>query len=307
MHSSRSTIFHLPIGRGCPVQCTWCSGSSLPQETITGRREVTFRGVEYVLRSIKEALSYGYQTFHISFDPDPQHPDYYLSLFSRIREERMNLDCIFESFGLPTVDFISSFKKTFSGPQSRIVLSPDVGSDRLRTIHKGHAYTNLTLVECLGLMKEHRVYCDLYFTMGLPFETKEDLCKTIRFQREIRRRFSNVRRISTFPVYLEPGSPMHLRPEDYGIVTSLREFVDFYQYHSANETPFSSSGYWIPNFFAGVNGQKDFDETLQKVKCRYLCSFHPDPGKSSSPSWGRRWCNLYNLFWRAKDRLSRKL
>ena len=101
MYSLKSPVYHLTVGRGCPVQCTWCSGNIPCQETITGRKEVTFRGVEEVLQSIKEAISYGYETFHICFDPYPRKPEYFLDLFSRIRQERIRMECFFESFGLP--------------------------------------------------------------------------------------------------------------------------------------------------------------------------------------------------------------
>lgn len=49
MYSLKSPIYHLTLGRGCPVQCTWCSGNIPSQKTITGRKEVTFRGVKGLL------------------------------------------------------------------------------------------------------------------------------------------------------------------------------------------------------------------------------------------------------------------
>ena len=74
-------------------------------------------------------------------------------LFARIREEKIKMECFFESFGLPTVDFIRSFKETFPGPKSLIALSPDVGSERTRRMHKGYAYTNQALMKCLDEME----------------------------------------------------------------------------------------------------------------------------------------------------------
>jgi radical SAM superfamily enzyme YgiQ (UPF0313 family) len=261
---------------------------------------VTFRGVEEVLQSIKEAISYGYETFHICFDPYPQKPEYFLNLFSRLREERVRMECFFESFGLPTIHFIQSFKETFPGPKSLIAISPDVGSEQVRRIHKGNAYTNGALMECLDQLKGYGVFCDLFFTIGAPFEKEEDLRETIRLQREVRDRYSNVRGIRTFTIEMEPGSPWHLDPEEFGVKTSLRNFMDFYHYHSGEESAFSSLGYWIPDYFRGVKDEMGFEETLQKVKCRYFCFIHPDARKSSSPFWGRRLCDLSSLFWKMK-------
>jgi len=306
MYSLKSPLYHLTVGRGCPVQCTWCSGNIPSQETITGRKDVTFRGVEEVLQSIKEAISYGYETFHICFDPYPQDPAYFLSLFARIREEKVRMECFFESFGLPTTDFIKSFKETFPGPKSMIALSPDVGSDRVRRVHKGHPYRNQALMDCLDQLKGHGVFCDVFFTLGVPYENEKNLQQTIQLQKKIRDRYPNVRGIRTFTIEMEPGSPWHLDPEAFGVKTSLQTFMDFYHYHSGEENAFSSLGYWIPDYFEGVEDETRFQEALQKIKCRHFCFIHPDARKSSKPFWGRRLCDLSSFFWKMKELAGKK-
>jgi hypothetical protein len=267
---------------------------------ITGRTEVTFRGVKEVLHSIREAISYGYKIFHICFDPYPQSPQYLLDLFSQIRQEKIQMECLFESFGLPTINFIQSFKKTFPGPKSLIILSPDVGSDRVRQLNKGNAFTNQDLMGCLDQMEKHGVFCELFFTLGVPFENEEDIHQTVQLQREIRNRFSHVKGIRTFTIEMEPGSPWFIDPETFHVKTSLHNFMDFYHYHSGERSPFSSLGYWIPDYFPGVEDEMGFEERLQKAKCRHFCFIHPDGRKLSSPFWGRRFCDLSSLFWKTK-------
>ena len=46
---------------------------------------------------------------------------------------------------------------------------------------------------------------------------------------------------------------------------------------------------------------KGFEEALHKIRCRDFCSIHPDPRKSFTPFWGRRFCGLSSLVWRVKD------
>ncbi len=300
-HSSKSPTYHLPVGRGCPVQCTWCGGGHLAQKAITGRREVVFRGIPEVIRTITDALSFGYKVFHFCFDPYPQNPDYYLRLFTRLREEKIEMECYFESFGLPTADFIHSFKETFPGPGSLIALSPDVGSTRSRKIHKGYAYTNQALQRCLDQMKRQRVNCDLYFTIGVPFEKKEDIDRTVQFQRELKGQYSNIKGIRTFTVEIEPGSPWHLNPELFGVKTTLQTFMDFYHHHAQVQCPFFSLGYWIPGFFEEAKDEQGFEAAIQKAKCRHFCFIGSDSRKWSSPFWGRRLCDLSHLFRRAAN------
>jgi len=182
-----------------------------------------------------------------------------------------------------------------------MALSHDLGSARTRKIHKVCSYTNQALMECLDELERHRVYCDLFFTFGVPFEETGDVHRTLQFQRKLRRRYSYVRGIRTFTIEMEPGSPWHLHPERYGIKTLLRNFMDFYRYHSETESPFSSLGYWIPDLFESGEDEKSFGEAVQKMKCRHFCFIHPDARKSSHPFWGRRLCDLSNLFWKAKN------
>ena len=160
-------------------------------------------------------------------------------------------------------------------------------------------------MECLDQLKAHQVFCDLFFTMGVPFEKEEDLQQTIQLQKEIRDRYSNVRGIRTFTIEMEPGSPWHLDPETFGVKTSLWNFMDFYHYHSGQESAFSSLGYWIPDYFENVKDGREFEKRLNQLKCRQFCFIHPDARKSSSPFWGRRLCDLSSLFWKTKHWIGR--
>jgi radical SAM superfamily enzyme YgiQ (UPF0313 family) len=300
IYSLRSPIYHLPLGRGCPVQCTWCGGGRSAQEILSGRKGVTFRGIDKVIETIQEALCYGYETFHLCFDPYPSKPEFFLELFHQIRKAKIRMECFFESFGLPTPEFIRSFKETFPSPKSWIALSPDVGSDRMRKLHKGYPYSNRDLMETLDQLKANGVFCDLFFTIGLPFETQRDIHEMIQLQRTIRSRYPNVRGIRTFTIEMEPGSPWSLHPETYGVKSHLHHFMDYYHYHSASHSSFSSLGYWIPGYFGNHQDAQSFEKTLQKMKCQHFCFIHPIARRSSTPFWGRRLCDLSNLFWKTK-------
>ena len=298
--SAASLVFHLPVGRGCPVQCTWCSEGMLSQETVSGRNAVIFRSVGKVIDTIQDALAYGYKIFYIKFDPYPEHPEFYLELFSRLRKEKVRMRCLFESCGLPTVKFIRSFKESFPGPESSIVLSPHSGLEELRMFHKGYPFTNQALMDCLGLLKEHRVFCDLHFSLGAPFENEDDHRETIGLQRKIRRQFPNVRSIRTAPLEMEPGSPWHADPGAYGVKTSLRNFMDFVKYHSEERESFYSPGYWIPDYFRGTEDEKGFAEALRRIKWNHFCFLQPTAGKWRIPIPGRRLGDFSHLVRKVK-------
>jgi radical SAM superfamily enzyme YgiQ (UPF0313 family) len=289
--SLKSPIFDLMIGRGCPVNCTWCGGGKEAQRLIAGRRQVIFRDVERVMDSIRETLHWGYETMHVCFDPYPRRPDYYLRLFSRIREEKLRVEFFFESFGLPAKRFVDAFARTF-GPRSLIALSPESGSEEVRRRNKGYAYTNQELWDCLEYTREKGVRVDLFFGLGLPYERERDLDKTAQLIARIRSEFPNVQGIRTFAIEMEPGAPWYLRPEKFGVETNLRTFTDFYAYHKEADEGFSACGYCIPGYFPGLGegAGEEFQRRLQEIKCRRFCFIHPDARRSSSPFWGRMLC-----------------
>jgi hypothetical protein len=176
----------------------------------------------------------------------------------------------------------------------------------MRKIHKGYSYSNDALMESLDQLKANGVFCDLFFTLGVPFEKEADVQQTIQLQKMIRDQYPNVKGIRTFTIEMEPGSPWHLDPEEYGVKTSLDHFMDFYHYHSGDKSAFSSLGYWIPGYFEGEKDARGFEEALQEIKCRYFCFIHPEARKSSTPFWGRRLCDLSSLFWKVKGLAAKK-
>jgi len=306
--SLKTPMLDLMIGRGCPVNCTWCGGGRDAQRLIAGRRGVIFRDIEGVMDSIKAALRWGYETMHVCFDPYPRRPDYYLELFSRIREERLKVECFFESYGLPTKEFIDAFARTF-GPRSLLALSPESGSEEVRRLNKGYSYTNQELWECLEYTREKGVKVDLFFAIGLPYEHEADLEETAQLIARIRRHFPNVQGIRTFTIQMEPGAPWHLHPEKFGVETTLKNFADFYRYHKEEGEGFSAFGYHIPGYFPDLGADRggEFQRRLQEIKCRRFCFIHPDARKTSTPFWGRMLCRASSLMakigrWRRRAR-----
>jgi radical SAM superfamily enzyme YgiQ (UPF0313 family) len=301
-----SKTFPLAIGRGCPMTCTWCAGSALSQRFITRRTKPIYRSMDKILESINEALSYGYETMYVVFDPYPGRQKFFIDLFAKIKENDIQCEMVFECHGLPTKPFMDAFHDTFPHEESFLCISPDTGSDRLRKIHKQSFYSNEELLDCLRHLRELGVNTEVFFTYGIPGETPDDLQQTIRLKRFIKRNFKNVRCIRVLSIEMEPGAPWHREPQKYGIIHDREHFKDFYRAHSSkyNQT-YSSLGYFIPGYFPGTDGVQDiagFERALQRIKCRHFCFLNPN-ARRSGPAWtGRLFCNVLAMM----DRLKRK-
>jgi radical SAM superfamily enzyme YgiQ (UPF0313 family) len=301
-----SKTFPLAIGRGCPMTCTWCAGSVLSQRFITRRTKPIYRSIDKILESINEALAYGYETMYVVFDPYPDNHEFFIELFAKIRENNIHCEMVFECHGLPTRPFMDAFHATFPHADSFLCISPDTGSVRLRQLHKHCSYSNEELLDCLQYLQELEVMSEVFFTYGIPGETPDDLQETIRLKRFIKRNFKNVRCIRVLSIEIEPGSPWHMDPQKYGITHDRPHFRDFYRAHSSkyNQT-YSSLGYFIPDYFPpgdGVTDIREFEQALQRIKCRHFCFVNPN-ARRSGPAWtGRLFCNVLAMM----DRFKRK-
>jgi radical SAM superfamily enzyme YgiQ (UPF0313 family) len=290
-------LFPLNIGRGCFGNCTWCGGGAEAQQRVNGRKGVVFRSPEAVVNTMAEAVELGYEMFNIAFDPGKEGEKYYLELFPLLRRKKVRTRVYFESFSLPSERFIREFADTFILDGSTIALSPESGDERLRHGNKTFTYSNEELMEAVSAAETFGIRTDIFFAMGIPGEKYSDLSKTAALKREIKRRFKNIGRIWSAPISLEPASPWHLHPEEFGIISTKQTFADFYQKSSPEG---GGLGYCIPDYMG--NGKElspqGFEKILREAKCRDFCSFHPNPEKASDPFWGRLFCRY--MSWRTK-------
>lgn len=308
MFTLKSPMFPVPIGRGCPFNCTWCGGSHIPQQrSINMLKGFIYRSHNSVIESVVQAMDAGYRLIQSGMDPEPATQQYFIELWQRMRREGIKIDWVFECNGLPSDVFIQEFKKTFPGSDSVIVLSPETGNEDLRMKHKGPGFTTGALIDKMDQIDRLGITSELFFTFGLPGENRIILEDTIKLQKFMRKRYRHLRAIRTLSVEMEPGAPWQLEPERFGIVTDRRCFNDFYNAHSEkNQGTFTSFGYYIPDYFDEPldpnNPFHDFAERMQQLKCRKFCFIHPNPRKGGRPWQGRLFCAVASRLIRLKPR-----
>jgi len=290
-------ILPLNIGRGCSGNCTWCGGGSEAQQIVNGRKRVVFRSPEAVVKSMAEAVEMGYEMFNFAFDPGKEGGKYYGELFPLLRKNQLRTRVYFESFSLPSESFLEEFSKTFLPDGSILAFSPESGDEGVRHRNKTFSYSNDDLMKTISAAERLGIRVDLFFSMGITGEKYADLIKTAALQKEIKQRFKRIGRIWSSPISLEPGAPWHLHPEEFGIVSTKKSFLDFYRGSSPEG---GGLGYYIPSYKDdGIElDEKGFELALREAKCREFCSLHPNPTKASDPFWGRLFCRY--MSWRSR-------
>ena len=301
-YTIRSPMLPLCIGRGCPVDCSYCGGSASSQKIISGRRSYFYRSIDAIIESILEAKRYGYETMHTCYDPEPRQQKFYVRLWREIRRRGIEIEWFFEGNALPSREMIDEFALTFPGPKSVLAISAETGSERVRFANRGFYFSNAELLSTLEYIDRKGINMEVFFTYGIPHETEADLLETVKLRNEIARRFKHVKGMRALGIELEPGAPWQMDPEKYGIRTNLRTFRAFYQAHSdGSQGTYTRLGYHVPNYFPdGEVDEKAFTERIQALKCKHFCFIHPNMRRYGKPWQSRLLCRVSSLVQRLR-------
>jgi hypothetical protein len=248
---------------------------------------------------MEQAITYGYESFIVCFDPHPADDDYFLELFAEVRRRQISCGMGFESWGLPTQRFIEAFGKTFVKDISYIALSPETSSEELRKLNKGFFYTNDELYRTMQTIEDECIPMIIYLTIGLAGETSEHINGNVEFSRYLRKRFTYLSSILMVPVQLEPASPVFEHPEKYHITTERTCFRDFYDYHQQPDSnPYTYLGYVTKALHEADGDIRKFHDFILNERCRKSCNIQFKLfGKFHIPALSRFICAMSHKKW----------
>jgi hypothetical protein len=291
-------MFPIEIGRGCVTSCTWCAGCAPNQKKMNYASGVMWRDAQKVADTIEEGLAYGYKTFAVCFDVEPEKQSYYIDLFDIIKRRKLDCGLYFECYALPAPDFIKSFASTFNLKESVVAISPECGNEEVRLKNKGFKFGNAALFNSLDELEKNKIRADVFFTMGIPHENIKTLYDTKKMISDINKKFKNIGRMMSWGIQIEPGSPLFENPSAFDAVTDRKTFMDFYKIHSgkASDT-YSALGYSVENYFLDgvLYSPEEFSEKIMKIKCADFCFLHNDCASYNMPFSGRLTCRLRAL------------
>jgi radical SAM superfamily enzyme YgiQ (UPF0313 family) len=216
--------FFLSIGRGCSVNCSYCTAAASSVRNFFGRRGCYYRPAEAVAEDFARLADRGIETVLAEYYPYPADDDYFEEVFARIREKKVDVGINFGCWSLPSDRFIEAYSRTFNMRLSCLSFSPESGSERIREINKGKAYSNREVYRLVDKLTDNNIFASVHFGFGFPFESPTDFEQTLAMHRQLRGRrlYLSIRAIP-----LEPGSQMFLHPDKYRIIKHWTEFADY--------------------------------------------------------------------------------
>lgn len=159
--------FLIEMTRGCPASCRFCISRTLYSPVRFSDKEK----VKEIINREKDAKRFGLLGASVSFHPAIKEIMDFLLVkgksfsISSLRAEKLD------------EEFLELIKK---GGSRSITIAPEAGTDNLRKkIKKGITFEDIERTVILSLNKEFEGL-KLYFMIGLPFETTDDVKEILR-------------------------------------------------------------------------------------------------------------------------------
>lgn len=207
--------------RGCPFQCTFCSGRN-----ITGG-VVRYRSPENVVNEIK-LLKERYGMNHIMFYDDSLvlNKKRISEICRMIIDQKLNITwgafTRADSVNRELLTLMKASGCRFLG------LGVESGSNKtLKKVNKG--YTREQAIEGVKLIKEFGIQVDMNIIIGFPHENEQDIKDTISLIREL----EIPANINTFTPY--PKSKLYDECVERGLVKGDMDWATFSQHSPYNE------------------------------------------------------------------------
>jgi radical SAM superfamily enzyme YgiQ (UPF0313 family) len=215
---------HLPIGRGCPVECSFCSGSCTSQKLMTGRSRPAVLEAASVARNLTHAQQHGVSHFYLSYHPRLPAP-YWEELARACEALGSEVALDLEMWSPPGREMVEAWAHSFTGP-CKVILSPDTATNEVRLRSRGFRFTNDDIRRSVECLSANGIGVVLYYAIGLPFQTRDEVLRSME-QADEYRRLDGVQAVHMQALSIEPGAPMWSEPERYGITVHADSFAAF--------------------------------------------------------------------------------
>lgn len=180
---ARGYIADISAGRGCPYRCTYCINHILQKLYEGGGRYVRLRSVGNIIQEIQE-LQKKYRIEGIAFPDDTfTHNKRWLKEFCSEYAERIGLP--FSCNGrIENID--SEICKALKDANcNSIMFGVESGSEKIRREILRRPISDEMIMSAFKHTKDEKIKTFSYNMIGIPYETAEDIKKTIELNKKI--------------------------------------------------------------------------------------------------------------------------
>jgi len=214
------------VVKGCLFNCAVCGGARCAYERFYNRLKPAFKKPEQLAYEISSIAEYVKGPIYVIGEPRQKSLSYAEEVLNAIKSTKVDNPIIIELFYPASSSYLRKIRSSTS--RFGLQISPETHDDELRLFY-GRTYRNKMLEACLEeALKLDITSFDIFFTIGIPFQTQESIGDTLKFIDYLLGKYGSKLNVFVLPVapYVDPGSPAFENPARYGyriIYRSLEE------------------------------------------------------------------------------------
>ena len=219
------------IEHGCQYNCGFCGGSNFAFSHNYNKDSPIFRNPDRIAEELEIIQnSIGTPVF-IAGDIFAAGEKFQDQFFKSAKERGVDIPLLTEYFVPPSQEYFQKLSRFF--PNFTAEISPDSSKENIRLI-AGRGYSNHDLEKSiLNAAKNGCRKFDVYFTIGLPKQKKEDVIADVEFSeylmsQHIGRKMQMHAFLSPLTPFLDPGSLFYEMHDRYGINLRAKTLGDYY-------------------------------------------------------------------------------
>lgn len=204
--------------RGCWHNCGTCGGSVSAFRNVCRRSAPCFRSPELLVDDIKRISEFTGAPIMVLGDVLQAGKEYSRRFLAAMRNSGIRNEIAIEFFSPPPLDFLKEVADSIHA--FNVEISPESHDVQVRKTF-GKNYTNDELeglIETLMDVGCRRI--DLFFMIGLPYQTAASVRETVRYCRHLLGRYGWNGRIlpmiAPLAPFIDPGSAIFEEPEKFG-------------------------------------------------------------------------------------------
>ncbi len=195
--------------RGCSFDCSICGGSASAYREICKRSAPAYRSPEKLISDIRAIRTFSRGPIMLIHDPRIGGMERAEHLFRLLKKEKVSNELVFELFAPAGDGFFEMVRE--SVPRWSLQISVETPSEKLRRLDRLKFPVSNSEVErtISGALAHGCNRLDIFFMVGLPHQTYEDVMSTIPYCEHLLELFSSDKRLKFFvsPLgpFLDPG------------------------------------------------------------------------------------------------------
>ena len=216
-------MFWMEVARGCPYNCTYCGNSVLKNIYKGLGQYLCTRPLDSIFNQMQKMVNtYKIDIFNITDECFLAHPKKWLKEFANQYSTNIRKPFLIQTRPETVTEENIKILLSCDAPFFQVGMGVESGSEKILVDVCNRKTKIKDIINAYDLLNKYHIRSNAYFMIGFPFETREDIFKTIELCKRIN---STINVVSIFQPL--PGQPLTKLCIKEGFITGYEQLGTF--------------------------------------------------------------------------------